>query len=119
LRDERRLKRVLTFIKEPDKISAVKQQLDEALRLFHVRVVLMTNSSMFSLLPKLSATMMAGRDIAKVLEGVDIEKVLQRVVDKFNDNIGMHPSQSNVNSHSPYCSIQDHAQCRIGQSPIR
>lgn len=63
--------------------------------------------------------MMAGRDIAKVLEGVDIEKVLQRVVDKFNDNISMHSSQSYVNSHSPYCSIQDHAQCRIGQSSIR
>jgi hypothetical protein len=37
---------------------------------------------------------MAGRDMANVLEGVSIEKLLERVMDKFGVNIGMLSSRS-------------------------
>jgi hypothetical protein len=64
------LKRAWSFTKDPGAIADMKREFDEAVALFH-----------------LGSAITTGLDVAKLLEGMDIEQQVQRVISKLGDRI--------------------------------
>ena len=94
-----RFKRAWNFIKDPDKIVVMKKKFDDAVALFQVFIPSSNNQRskvlIFIFPPhKLRSMVTTGRDVAKVLEGVDIERQMSRIISKLRIEIGTHPHPS-------------------------
>ncbi|KAI0057846.1 TPR-like protein [Artomyces pyxidatus] len=73
LRAEKRGKRIVTFLKDPEKISGMRQKFDNAIRLFQLR-----------------ESVTSERNVAEILKKVDpttVQPMVQSILEKFRDTI--------------------------------
>ena len=82
---ESRLKSAWHFLKDPEKIVDMKNELNEALNLFHVRLILTAFSKCSLSLAQLSSAVTTGFDVSKLLESLNIEQLLERANKKIGE----------------------------------
>lgn len=89
LKEKSTLAQFWDYFKDPDIINGMRKEFHDALCIFQVRgrVLRMTQSNPCSPFEKLKTAITTGFDVAKLMKRVDIDVVLERLKDKFNDGL--------------------------------
>jgi hypothetical protein len=109
-------KRVLSSIKDPERIIGMRQVLNDAIALCTYTSNSREKNGILTS-HQLDSTITTSLDIAKILKGMNMEEQLKCVMNKLNDKIGISTYQVSmgVRAHSPLYSMQN----RLDHSPIR